>query len=146
MRIEKRFLAYGHELDTGVTPLEAGLGFSVAWKTPCIGRTALAARAKEPSPTRLVTIVMDDAHAVPLGNEPVYDREGQVLVGKTTSAAFGYRIGKPLALAYVDHPTEGMELAIDIGRTLCGGCVTMKAAFDADGRLMRRKAASPTDT
>ena len=41
MRIEKRFLAWGHDLDSDVTPLEAGLGFAIHWDKDFIGRGAL---------------------------------------------------------------------------------------------------------
>ena len=41
MRIEKRYLAYGHDLDTDVSPLQAGLDFAVAWDSDFIGRDAL---------------------------------------------------------------------------------------------------------
>ena len=42
MRIEKRFPAYGPDLDTGVTPLEAGLDFAVRRDKDFLGREALA--------------------------------------------------------------------------------------------------------
>ena len=41
MRIEKKFLAYGHELDSDINPIEAGLGFALAWETDFIGKKAL---------------------------------------------------------------------------------------------------------
>lgn len=41
MRIEKRRLAWGHDLDSGITPLEAGLSFAVGWKSDFIGRNVL---------------------------------------------------------------------------------------------------------
>ena len=42
MRIEKGFLAYGHDLDTDVTPSMAGLEFALAGDKDFIGRTGLA--------------------------------------------------------------------------------------------------------
>ena len=42
MRIEKKFLAYGHELDTDISPIEAGLGFAVDWKKDFIGKKGSA--------------------------------------------------------------------------------------------------------
>ena len=44
MRIEKRYLAMGHDLDADVTPLEAGVDFAINWSKPFIGRDALARR------------------------------------------------------------------------------------------------------
>ena len=47
----------------------------------------------------MATLVLDDVDAVPLGNEPVYVEDA--VVGQTTSAAFGHRVGRPVALAYL---------------------------------------------
>ena len=93
MRIEKRFASYGHELDTDTTPLEAGLGFAVAWQTDFLGREALERRREDGQTSRLVTLVLEDSDAVPLGHEPIW-LNGET-VGETTSAAFGYRVGRP---------------------------------------------------
>ena len=100
MRIEKRFPAHGHDLDTDTTPLDAGLGFAVRWDKDFVGREAPMRLEDRPPKQRLATIVFDDADAVPLGGEPI--RLGERMIGKTTSAAFGYRIGRPVALAMID--------------------------------------------
>ena len=99
MRIEKRFLAYGHDIDTDTNPFEAGLDFAIDWNSDFIGKQALLPLREQQSESRMVSIVLDDPEAVPLGNEPAYSNAR--IIGKTTSAAFGYRIGKPVALAQV---------------------------------------------
>lgn len=141
MRIEKRFLAYGHDLDTDINPLQAGLDFAIDWGSDFIGRDALYALRGQPPQSRMVTILLDDIHAVPLGNEPVY-WDG-VIVGKTTSAAFGYRVGRSLALAYLDT-VEGVDweggcVAIDVAGTLCSGRVSCHAAYDPGGWRVKPK-------
>ena len=85
----------------------------------------------------MTTILLDDETAVPLGGEPVY-LDGAI-IGQTTSAAFGYRIGRPLALAYLqsDAAVEGQPVQIDIARQLHSGRVTIEAAFDPAGQRMR---------
>jgi 4-methylaminobutanoate oxidase (formaldehyde-forming) len=137
MRIEKRFLAMGHDLDSDLSPLEAGLDFAVAWASDFIGREALMTRRERGVDLLMVTIVFDDASAVPLGNEPV-TLDGRV-VGQTTSAAYGYRIGRPLALAYVEaaHAEDGQRLAVDIAGTSFDGLVSTAPAFDPTGTRMR---------
>ena len=139
MRIEKFFLSYGHDLDTDLNPLEAGLGFAVAWDTEFIGRDALLAQRDQPLSKRLATIEFDDVDAVPLGNEPVID-DGRI-IGKTTSAAFGYRIGKPLAIALIGSGglelRQDMPVEIDIAGDLFSGRVVLRAVFDPEGRIMR---------
>lgn len=113
MRIEKRFLAMGHDLDADITPLEAGLEFAVDWRSDFIGRAALEQRRASPPAKRVASLICADAEAVPLGGEPVY--RGDEIVGKTSSAAFGHRIGRPVALALLRADcAESAELAIDI--------------------------------
>ena len=131
MRIEKRFLSYGHDLDTDITPLEAGLDFAVDWSKDFIGKSALEKRRDDGVASSMVTIVLDDEGAVPLGNEPIY--LGSDIIGQTTSAAFGYRVGKPVALGFVraDRLTEAQNapVQVDIARTLFGGTLSLKPAF-----------------
>ncbi len=140
MRIEKRFLAMGHDLGGDITPLEAGLEFAVAWDRDFIGRDALLERREQGVKSRIVTLLLDDREAVPLGNEPV-TLEGAI-VGQTTSAAYGYRIGRPLALGYVETglAVDGQKLAIDIAGTLFAATVATAPAFDPRGTRMRAKA------
>lgn len=139
MRIEKRFLAYGHDLDTGTTPLEAGLGFAIHWDRDFVGRAALLRLRDQPPKQRMVTIVLDDADAVPLGGEPV--RLGDRILGRTTSAAFGYRIGKPVALAMIDPERlagdRERRVDVDIAGVRFRGAVIFGAAFDPEGTRMR---------
>jgi 4-methylaminobutanoate oxidase (formaldehyde-forming) len=146
MRIEKRFLAMGHDLDSDITPFEAGLGFAVAWGRDFVGRSALLERREREPDTRMVTLLLDDQGAVPLGNEPVtLDTE---IVGQTTSAAYGYRVGRPLALAYVaaELALDGQSLAVDIAGTSFDGTVSTAPAFDPEGTRMRAKAPGADET
>ena len=137
MRVEKRFLAYGHDLDTDTTPAQAGLGFAIRRDKRFIGRDAWLRLESQPPKQRIVSIVLDAEDAVPLGGEPVC--LGERIVGRTTSAAFGYRIGKPVALAMVD--TEALAGSRDAGIDIAGrrarGSVTFGAVFDREGVRMR---------
>src|SRR4051794_1451012 len=56
MRLEKAFRDMGHDIDSTDTPLEAGLGFTVAWDKPggFVGREALAKQRDSGPPTRRV--------------------------------------------------------------------------------------------
>ncbi len=139
MRIEKRFLAYGHDLDTDISPIQAGLDFAIAWDTDFIGKSALEKQREAGEVCRIVTIVLDDENAVPLGNEPVF-LAGEI-AGKTTSAAFGYRIGKPVALADINLAgarVENAAVEIDIAGRLYAGQITRLPAFDPRGSRMRK--------
>lgn len=136
MRIEKRFLAMGHDIDGDVSPLHAGLDFAVKKNGDFIGRAALEEFHEAGVKDRLATVVLDDEAAVPLGDEPVYADD--TLVGQATSAAFGYRVGRPLALAYLNIGIgEGATVELDIAGERFAGKVTLRPAFDPDGRRMR---------
>jgi len=128
MRIEKRFLAMGHELDSDVSPLEAGLTFTVDWHSDFIGRDALQKRCETDVKKHIVTLLFENAEAVPLGSEPVM--VGTDIVGQTTSAGFGYRVGQPVALAYVDAEiVMGKKVLVDVGRVMFAATVSTGAAY-----------------
>jgi heterotetrameric sarcosine oxidase gamma subunit len=103
-RMEKAYRHWGHDISDEETPLEAGLSFAVAWDKPggFIGRDALLRQKPTALPKRLVCIALEDcSDAAPMmyHEEPVY-RNG-VIVGATTSGAWGHRINRSLALGYV---------------------------------------------
>ena len=87
----------------------------------------------------MVSLVLDDEEAQPLGDEPVYI-DGE-LAGQVTSAAYGYRVGKPVALGYLatkfldgDGP---LSASLDIAGELSSATVIDGAAFDPNGSRMR---------
>jgi 4-methylaminobutanoate oxidase (formaldehyde-forming) len=104
-RMEKAYRHWGHDISEEETPLEAGLGFAVAWekKGGFTGREELLKQKEKKILTkRMVCVALKDGGTTaPMiyHEEPVY-RDG-VIVGSTTSGAWGHRIGKSLGLAYV---------------------------------------------
>ena len=138
MRIEKRFLSYGHDLDTDISPIEVGLDFAIGWNTAFLGREALQRQRDAGTENRLMSLVLDDPGAVPLGNEPVY--LGDRTVGKTTSAAFGYRIASPIAIAdlsVAEARKVGTRVYVDIAGERWSARVKTGAVFDPAGERMR---------
>ena len=106
-RTEKGFRHWGHDIAEEDTPIQAGLGFAVAWDKPdFIGRDALVAQKEQGIPARrMVQIVLDDdSAAAPMmfHEEPIY-RNGTI-VGSTTSGAWGHRIGKSIGMGYITCP------------------------------------------
>ena len=86
-----------------------------------------------------MTLTLDDCDAVPLGNEPVfYDN---TIVGKTTSAAYGYRIGRPVAIALLSGDgaslPDSTRIEVDVARQRFAGTVNFKAVFDPSGKVLR---------
>jgi aminomethyltransferase len=70
LRLEMGYALYGHELSLDVNPLEAGLGWVVAWDTPFAGREALA-RIKEGGAARRSFGVVCRGKGVPRQGYPV---------------------------------------------------------------------------
>ena len=104
-------------------------------KKSYVGSDAIAERRKTGRRT-LATIVFDDADAVPLGHEPIYCESA--IVGRTTSAAFGYRIGRPVALGHVEaEEIDGRRVEIDIAGIRHPARMQIAPAFDPKGKQMR---------
>jgi len=107
-RMEKGYRHWGDDIHDHINPYQAGLGFAVAIKgddemegPDFLGRKALAG-TKGVQTRRLVTLAIN-ANDAPFmtHDEPIY-RNG-VQVGLTTSAAWGHRINKSLAIAAVNN-------------------------------------------
>ncbi len=111
-RMEKAYRHWGHDISDEETPLEAGLSFTCAWGKlgGFVGREALLKQKALPQlAKRMVCLALvDDTASAPLmyHEEPIC-RNG-VIVGSTTSGAWGHRVGKSLALGYVRN-LEGVN-------------------------------------
>lgn len=139
MRIEKRFLSYGHDIDTDNTPEQLDLMFAVDLNSNAIGINAVIERQNKNPDKRMISIILDDPQTYPIGNEPVLDMSGQI-IGKTTSASFGYRVGKPVALALIlsEYAGNGCRVNVDIAGKVSAGRVEINSAYDPDGKIMRQ--------
>ncbi|MEI4194404.1 GcvT family protein [Roseovarius sp. E0-M6] len=109
-RIEKGFKHWGHDLDPTITPLEAGLGFTIDWSKDFVGKPVLEAQKAEGVQRRLI-LMQIDGDALMLHDEPVF--EDTAHVGFTTSGARGPRTGLNLCYAMV---------AVRPGETLAETC------------------------
>jgi 4-methylaminobutanoate oxidase (formaldehyde-forming) len=145
LRLEKAYRAWGSDITPDDTPLEAGMAFIARLDKPVpfIGREALVAQKRRGIPTRLVLFVLEDPTAVPWGGEPVW-RDDRI-VGKTTSAAFGHTVGRPLAFGWIRNE-DGIadEEFVSAGRyeiEIAGDRVparpALRAPYDPEG--LRRK-------
>jgi aminomethyltransferase len=119
LRLEAGMPLYGHELSTGLTPFDAGLGRVVKFdkEGDFVGRTALAEaaeRAASAPPRVLVGLVAEGRRVPRAGYRVVAD--GRV-IGEVTSGAPSPTLGRPIAMAYVDatHSAPGTAgVGVDI--------------------------------
>ncbi len=138
MRIEKRFLAYGHELDSEVSPVDSGLSFTVDWEKDFIGKHALEERLESGARNRFISVILDDHVAIPIGDEPVIYQGNPS--GKTTSATFGHRINAPVAISILNDGIElpdGTSLEVNIAGVLFSGKAKHGPTFDPAGIRMK---------
>ena len=103
LRIEKGYRHWGHDITDEDTPLEAGLGFAVAWnkRGGFMGREALLRQREQGVTRRLVQFALEDPEPLLYHNEPVW-RDGAV-VGRISSGMFGHTIGRAIGLGYVEN-------------------------------------------
>ena len=104
-RVEKGYRHWSHDIGDEDTPLDAGLGFTIAWDKPggFIGREALLAqRARGALPRRLVQVMLqnDSASAPLLYHEEPLLRDGHI-VGSIRSGAWGHRLERSIGMGYV---------------------------------------------
>ena len=108
LRMEKAYRHWGHDISPDENPVEAGLGFAVAWDKPAgfIGQAAAAAAREHGVHQRLTQFRLPATAPLLYHNEPIW-RDG-VLVGRITSGMFGHTAQAPLGMGYV---SAGAELA-----------------------------------
>jgi glycine cleavage system aminomethyltransferase T/glycine/D-amino acid oxidase-like deaminating enzyme len=126
-RMEKGYRLFGHELELEYNPAEAGLTFHGVKDADFNGKEAYAQAIDEDNTATLCTLSVDD-HAPSggdrrfmLGNEPVLDGDGGVIVDAegrrsyVTSAGTGPSVGKHLLMAYLppEHAEEGHSLQVE---------------------------------
>ncbi len=110
LRTEKAYRHWGHDIADEDTPVEAGLGFAVAWDKPggFIGKEALMEQRENGVKKRLVQFALDDVEPLMYHNEPIW-RDDEI-VGYITSGMFGHALGKSLGMGYVENE-DGVDAA-----------------------------------
>jgi aminomethyltransferase len=113
LRLEAGLPLHGHELGEGITPLQAGLGWVVAWaKDDFIGRAALEAE-REAGPSRILRALVVESRRPPRAGQAVLV-DGEP-AGKITSGNFSPILEKGIALAFVPPTVAvGDVVAIDV--------------------------------
>jgi sarcosine dehydrogenase len=109
LRLEKGYRAWGADITPNDTPLEAGLGWAVKFKSEhdFIGRKALTEKRLRPLTKMLVGFTVDREDVVLVGRETIL-RDGK-FAGYLTSGGYGFTIGKPIGYGYVRNPEAVTE-------------------------------------
>ena len=131
MRLEKGYRGWGSDLTTERSPIESGLQpflknrDGATWK-------AVEARANDWEMV-LIEVLSDDVY-------PYYAHglwQGEHSVGIVTSAAYGHRSGKSLALAYLRDASARSDLTVDVQGWRCPVKILDRPPFDPDNARLR---------
>ncbi|MGB7879179.1 MAG: glycine cleavage system aminomethyltransferase GcvT [Ilumatobacteraceae bacterium] len=123
LRLEAALPLHGHELGAGITSLQAGLGWVVAWDKPAfVGREAALAERERGVDRHLVGVSTEGRRPARAGCGLLVDG---VAVGEVTSGNFSPVLGHGIALAFVPPAIGvGADVAIDVrGKPLAGTVV-----------------------
>jgi len=114
MRLEKGYRAWGADLTTERSPLEAGLGFLVnTERRDFIGRDALLARQRADEHWSMHLLEFEDPEFDPFYMHTVF--RGDEPLGMVTSASYGHRLQKAIGLAYFRRKVSSEdELGVEI--------------------------------
>ncbi|MEN3258151.1 glycine cleavage system aminomethyltransferase GcvT [Sodalis endosymbiont of Spalangia cameroni] len=105
LRLEAGMNLYGQEMDEGISPLAANMGWTITWQPEdrdFIGREALEAQRAAGDGEQLVGLVMSEKGVLRNGL-PVHftDASGNMQQGIITSGSFSPTLGVSIALARV---------------------------------------------
>lgn len=125
LRLEAGFPLHGHELGSGITPLQAGLGWVVAWAKPAFrGKKALE-EERASGPARVLRGLELEGRRPPREGQSVRrgDAEGPE-VGVVTSGNFSPVLERGIALALLLPDVEpGEAVVVDLRGTPAPGRV-----------------------
>jgi aminomethyltransferase len=112
LRMEMAYCLYGHELDLDISPLEAGLGWTVKMsKGDFIGRDALQKQKESGVPRKLIGLTLT-GRSLPRAGDALYT--GERMVGKVTSGGISPSLGIPIALGLVEPSSAAVGEPIEV--------------------------------
>ncbi|HEU5399661.1 MAG TPA: glycine cleavage system aminomethyltransferase GcvT [Gammaproteobacteria bacterium] len=134
LRLEAAMNLYGSDMDETTTPLESGLGWTIAWEPgerDFIGRKALLAQRDAGPKRKFVGLVLEDKGVLRGHQKVIADGAGE---GEITSGTFSPTLERSIALARVPVAT-GDEVQVDIRGRLCKARV-VKPPFVRNGKAL----------
>ncbi|MEX2297840.1 MAG: glycine cleavage T C-terminal barrel domain-containing protein, partial [Dongiaceae bacterium] len=138
MRLEKAYRAWGSDMNTEVTPIEAGLDRLVKRKDRDFnGKAAIEVQLKDGIRWRCVLMKVDSPAMDAPTNAPIY--EGNKVIGIVSSGGYGHTVGSSLALGYLplDKTKEGATVEVDVYGERRKAVVVPEAIYDLDNHRPR---------
>lgn len=143
LRLESGYRHWGHDITGEDTPVEAGLGFAVAWDKPSFtGKAALVAKRHEPRTKRLVQFRLEDPDLLLYHDEPIY--RDDVLVGRTSSGMWSYTEDRCLAMGYLTNDAgvtaswlEDGSFEIEVATKRIPASASLRSFYDPKNERVR---------
>ena len=137
MRLEKGYRHWKADLITEYGPFESGLDRFVNMKKDFIGKQAMERRRADGPRRCFVTLTVETDGASAHAGDSV--RQQGRIVGTVTSAGWGHRTGRNIALAFVDPDcaAQGARLEVDIVGTPCLAVIGPPCLYDPENNRVR---------
>ncbi|WP_405401245.1 FAD-dependent oxidoreductase [Paracoccus sp. Ld10] len=138
MRLEKGYRHWKADLITEFDPLESALDRFVKLDKPdFIGKSALETHVQQGPRRKFVSLVLDCTHAPAHGGDSIM-LDGKC-VGTITSGGWGYRVGKNIAMGFVDPAVAdiGTALSVEVIGEPVPATVVEPCLYDPENKLMR---------
>jgi len=137
LRIEKGYRYFGTDLTSSDTPYEGGVGFCVASdKGDFVGAAALRAARERGPRRRLRTLLVGDGYLRLYGGEAVL--AGGEVVGRVRSCAYGYTVGRMVALATLPPDLDAdARLSVEVLGEPVGAELGADVLYDPENRRIR---------
>jgi aminomethyltransferase len=118
LRLEAGFPLYGHELTREISPLTAGLGWTVKFDKPgdFSGRAALAAEKKDGSPRKVAFFRTGDRRII-RPETPVIGADGAI-AGRVLSGTLSPMLAEAIGSVLVEAPATAHPLHADVRGSL----------------------------
>ena len=145
LRLEKGFVHWGEDVTPDDDPVEAGLGFAVAWNktTDFIGRKALLERKTAGRQKCKVHILLTSDAPIMYHNEPIW--RDQEVVGHVTSGMYGHTVRGPVGIGYLrldegglgDTSLESHAFEVEVASTRYPAEISLTPFYDAKSERLR---------
>ncbi|WP_417445692.1 glycine cleavage system aminomethyltransferase GcvT [Kangiella sp.] len=135
LRLEAGMNLYGHDMDESVSPLEANMGWTIAWEPEdrdFVGRKALAEQKAQGAPRKMIGLVLEDKGIMREGQEVVVNDE---VVGVVTSGTMSPTTGKSIAMARVNRDLNEEQVLVQVRKKQLAAKV-VKPSFVRQGKSL----------
>ena len=140
LRIEKGYGSWSREYSPESWPQEVGLNRLCKMEKEFLNKNAAVKTMNTNAREKLVLLHIDDeavftSNADATGGEPIFkDGKG---IGRVTSGAYGYTVGKSLALGFVKNAIAGDSVEVMILGIPHQATILEEPPFDPKGTLLR---------